>query len=245
MPTLVWRVVSAEPAVPGPVVSSSGVAPPAVSSKRGRKKRKGKINRAEVATSATKKLRATSKRDLPTGVYQNPTGKFQSKIYWDGKLRHIGTFDTLEQASTAYTTVRKDIDNAKLSSCGADQVVAIFDEAQKKAVEAVGGIIPKNRFVPGERGLPRGVQKTSSGKFQARISWGYKNCGYKNRRIGTFDTPKQASAAYVSVRRDLDAAKLLMLSADDVSAVFETANKKALETVEAQRYRWKVAASLR
>ena len=138
MPTLVWRVVSAEPADPGPVV---------------RKKRK--INRAEVATSATKKLRATSKRDLPTGVYQLPTGKFQSKIYWDGKLRHIGTFDTLEQASTAYSTVRKDIDNATLSSCGADEAVAIFDEAQKKAVEAVGGIIPKNRFVPERSGGAR------------------------------------------------------------------------------------------
>ena len=155
-------------------------------------------------------------------------GKFRSQISLGGKGRYIGTFGTPEQASAAYESVRKDLEDADLSAFSAEEVDDMFNEAREKAAETVGGVVPKKMRPRSERGLPTGVYSASSGRYESSIGW-----GDKNRQIGTFDTPKQASAAYVSVRRDLDAAKLLMLSADDVCAVFETAKTKALEAVEA------------
>ena len=260
MPTLVWRVrpksgaaaaaaagarraaaaasaAAAVPAaaaapVPDPgasdfaaaaVPDSVQVAPPAVSSKRsakaaGGKKKKRKINRAESATAATKKSKATSERGLPRGVTKRSSGKFQSKIWCGGKNHNIGSFNTLEQASTAYMSVRKDLDDAKLLASDAGEAGALFDAARIKAIEAVGGT--------SERDLPRGVRKTPRGKFVSDIGW-----GDKTRYIGTFDAPEQASAAYASVRKDLEDAKLSAVGADEVDAMFDEAKKKALEAV--------------
>ena len=157
-------------------------------------------------------------RDLPTGVTKLSSGTFQSMTQWDGKTRTIGTFNTPEQASTAYLSVKKDIMNAKLSGLGADEVDAALDAAIKKAVEAVGGVTKK-------RDLPRGVRKTSSGKFIALT-----RLGGKDRHIGAFDTSKQASAAYVSVKKDLAGVKLSTLGVDEVDAAFDATKKKALES---------------
>jgi hypothetical protein len=162
------------------------------------------------------------KRELPKGVYKTPSGKYQSQMRFRGKTHNIGTFDSPEQASAAYMSVRKDLDGAKLSACGPDEVDAIF----KKAVEAVGGFAPKKR----DRGLPTGVYKLPSGKFQAKIQW----CG-KNRSIGAFDTPEEASAAYMSMKKDLDNAKLSAFGADKVDAILDAAKKKAFETVQSMK----------
>ena len=228
-------------AVPDPVVSATylprptasavaassapvQVARPAASSKRyahadGGKKRKRKKNPRAAATASTakKKSKVTSGRDLPQGVRKRPSGKYQSEIWW-GKTRSIGTFDTPEQASAAYMSARKDLDDAKLSAIGANEVDAIFDEAKKKALEAVGGFV--------SRDLPQGVMKKPSGKFQSRIMW-----GGKDRYIGSFDTPEQASAAYKSVKKDLEDANLSALGAGEVDATFDAAQTKALEAV--------------
>ena len=161
-------------------------------------------------------------RDLPRGVKKLPSEKFVSVIGWGGKARNIGTFNTPEQASAAYMSVRKDRDDAKLSTVGADEAKAMFDAAKKKAAETVGG------FALRKGDLPQGVQKLPSGKFQSKI-W----CGGKYRNIGTFDTPEQASAAYISVRKDLVDAKVSAISADEVDAIFDEARKKALEMVQA------------
>ena len=135
-----------------------------------------------------KRAKATAERDLPTGVQKTSSGKFQARIKC-GKTRRIGLFDAPEQASAAFLSVRKDLRDANLSAVGADEVEALFDAAQKKAVEAVGGNLPKKRS---KRDLPKGVSKLPSGKFQSRIMR-----GGKKRHIGTFDNPEQASAAYV------------------------------------------------
>ena len=250
MPTLVWvyrpksgtigaagvdsaRKAEAAAAVPDPVVTAAAaaaavpdsvhVALPAVSSKRCAdadcgKRKKRKINsRAAAATSATKTV-----RDLPRGVYKSRSGKFESMIRWGGKKRHIGTFDTPEQASAAHMSVKKGLDDAKLSVLSAVEVKDMFDEAKKKALESFGGLVPK------ERDLPIGVRKSSSGRFTSNIRWGGK-CRY----IGTFDTPEQASVAYMSARKDLDDAKLSALGADEAKATFDEARKKALEMVQA------------
>ena len=128
---------------------------------------------------------------------KKPSGKFTSAIWWGGKGRNIGTFDTPEQASAAMMSVKNDLDQAKLSAIGTDEADAIFDAVKTKAVGAVGASVPERRE------LPTGVGKLPSGRFQARIKF-----GGKNRYIGTFDTPEQASAAYISARKDLDDAKL-------------------------------------
>ena len=178
--------------------------------------------------SARKKVieAASSVRRLPQGVRKTGYGKFESIIWWRSKRkRYIGTFDTPEQASAAYMSVKKDLDDVNPWTLGADEMIdAIFDGAKKKALESFGG------FVSEERDLPTGVYKTKRGKFRSQIRW-----GDKKRHICTVDTPEQASSAYLSVKKDLDESKLLALSADEVNALFEAAKTKALEPFARER----------
>ena len=157
-----------------------------------------------------------AERKLPTGVRKLKSGKSQSQVWWGDKQRYIGTFDTLEQASAACMSVRNDLEDAKSSTLTTDEVNAVFVEARTKALEAVGGFVTRD--------LPLGVQKRSSGKFKAEISF-----GGKRRHIGTFENPEQASAAYMSVKKDLADAKLSVVGSDEVDAVFDVAKEKALE----------------
>ena len=232
-----------EAAVPDPVVSAAAaavpdgaatsvstvhadpvyVAFPAVSTKRpadGGEKKKRKS--AEAVTDAKKKSKATSERDLPTGVRKLRSGKYESRITWGDKTHYIGVFDTPEQASAAHLSVMKDRDDVELSALGAHEVNALFEAAKKKALEAVG-----ESKATSKRDLPQGVHsRKSPGKFVSMISW-----GNKVRYIGTFDTPEQASAAHLSVMKDRDDVELSALGAHEVNALFEAAKKKALEAV--------------
>ena len=158
-----------------------------------------------------RKPKATSER----GVRKKPSGKCSSMINWGGRDRYIGTFDTPEQASAAYISVRKDRDDVNLLAIGADEVDALFDAAKSKALESVGGSFTRK--------LPRGVYKLQSVNFGSSIWW-----GGKQRYIGTFDTPNQASAAYMSVMQDLSLADLSAVSAEGVDAAFDSAKKKAV-----------------
>ena len=65
--------------------------------------------RSGQATAAKKKS-----KELPPSVYETLSGKFQSRIHFGTKYRHVGTFDTPEQASAAFMSVRKDLWDAKL-----------------------------------------------------------------------------------------------------------------------------------
>ena len=159
-------------------------------------------------------------RDLPQDVQKVPSGNFTSVTRWGGKPRYIGTFDTRKQAAAAFESVRKDLDEAKLSGVCADEVNDFFEAAKTKALEAFGG------FVPWQRDVPRGVRKLPSGNYKAMTWW-----GGKNRYFGTFDTSEQASAAYKSVKKDLARAKLSGFGPDEVDVIFDAAQKKALESV--------------
>ena len=169
------------------------------------------------------------KRALPTGVRKLPYG-FEARLGWGGKHRRIGVFDTPEQASAAYMSVKKDLDDTDLSELGADEVDALFEAAKVKAAEAVGGAIPRKRRARGdhsqwaksERGLPTGVYKGWPGRFDCRINW-----SGKHRHIGTFDTPEQASAAFMSVRRDRARASLSVVGAEEADALLDAAKTKA------------------
>ena len=137
---------------------------------------------------------------------------------------YIGTFDTADQASAAYESVRKDLADSNLSVFAANEVDDMFDAAQKKAAETVGGVVPKKMRPRSERGLPTGVYNASSGRYESSIGW-----GDKNRHIGTFDTPEQALAAYISVKKDLVNADFSACEADEVDAAFGAAKKKAAD----------------
>ena len=119
-------------------------------------------------------------------------------------MRYIGTFDTPEQASAAYTLVRGELD--KNSSLASDDLNAVFEGAKARALETAGeGEAGHGRLrarTGKKGGMPRGVREDGPGRFVARIQYsGVKNSqGY----IGTFDTPEQASAAYSLVRNELD-----------------------------------------
>lgn len=63
-------------------------------------------------------------------------------------------------------------------------------------------------------------------KIKSVIAW-----GGKQRHIGVFGTPEQASAAYLSVKKDHDDAKLSGLRADAVNTLFEAARRKALDSL--------------
>ena len=191
------------------------------------------------ALKAVGESKATSKRDLPQGVHRKSSGKIVSMIRWGGKYRYIGTFDTPEQASAAHLSVMKDRDDVELSALGADEVDTLFDAAKQKAVKAeggfvrrkkklprVGGFIPRKRAKTSERDLYQGFYKTSSGKFISVVRW-----GGKLRDIGTFDTPEQASAAFMSVKKYLEDAKLSAFGADEVEAAFDAAKTRALKTL--------------
>jgi L-lactate utilization protein LutC len=171
-----------------------------------------------------------AKQDLPTGVYKMPSTrttssrKFSSLIDWGGKTRYIGSFDTPEQASAAYVSVKNALDEAKLSAATAEGDDAPFYAAQRKAVEAEGGIILQSN-TRSERSLPRGVKISVTGKAcAARIWW-----DDTTRQIGTFYTPEQASIAYLSVKEDLAGVKPSAIGADKAKSLFDAAREKAKE----------------
>ena len=187
----------------------------------------GTSNGSGVGTAAFASVGGSSakKRDLPRGVYMLHSGKCVSQLQWGGKLRYVGCFDTPAQASAAYVSVKKDLADVNLSTLSADDIDAAFDSANKKAMESVGGFIPRKKR-KSERDLPRGVYMLDSGKYVSQIQW-----GGKLRYVGCFDTPAQASAACMSVKKDLADANLSTLSADQVNTAFDAAKKKALESV--------------
>lgn len=47
--------------------------------------------------------------ELPMGVRNMASGKFQARIACNKKMIHLGTYDTPEQASAAYQTKRKEL----------------------------------------------------------------------------------------------------------------------------------------
>ena len=123
----------------------------------GRRKQKRKAN--FLVAAAAKKARVatwSNRRGLPKGVYKTIYGKYRAQMYWRGKNRTIGTFDSVEQASAACMSLRKDLGDAQmrfpshvvanddyrgrkdlagaiLTGPDADEAGALFDAAMKKA----------------------------------------------------------------------------------------------------------------
>ena len=66
-------------------------------------------NRLENLQIITNRLNVSKNivRDLPTGVYQKPSGRYSAKISFGYESYYLGTFDTIEEASNAYQEVIK------------------------------------------------------------------------------------------------------------------------------------------
>ena len=106
--------------------------------------------------------------------------KFKAVIWIDGKLQHIGTYDTAKEAAIAY-------DRAVLKANHSKTLLNFPDMVHNLDVE------PKRKRRKLSSTGYRGVQKTKNGKFSARIML---IKGERQTYLGSFDTAIQAAFAY-------------------------------------------------
>tara|TARA_R110001599_G_scaffold64929_1_gene183065 strand:+ start:1158 stop:1655 length:498 start_codon:yes stop_codon:yes gene_type:complete len=59
------------------------------------------LSNLQITTTRHNSIKDISSRSLPLGVYPNRS-KYKSSIHIEGKNVHLGTFDTIEEASMAY-----------------------------------------------------------------------------------------------------------------------------------------------
>ena len=89
-----------------------------------------------------KKKPAAGKVTLPRGVTVRPSGKWQCQIYYAGKSRYIGVFESREDACYAY-----EVGGQVLMTCNDpkdNEVDANINLARKAAFAGVGGNVAKN-----------------------------------------------------------------------------------------------------
>ena len=140
------------------------------------------------------------------------SGKWRTEISIAGKRKHIGYFSAHEEATAAFSFVRKALDGCGLSEMD-DGRFAVYENAKVKAIEAaiLGSSSNKTKGIHQER---------KSGRWVASIS-----IKGASKYIGTFDTSDEASAARQLVskalgyRRGHDSAEL--------ETLFQAAKTKA------------------
>ena len=71
-----------------------------------------------------------------------PSGKWQAQLYFAGKSRYIGVFDSREKAALAYEIAREHFQNKSGSSAGKD-TEAHVNAARKAAFEGVNENDPR------------------------------------------------------------------------------------------------------
>lgn len=81
------------------------------------------------------------------GVTMRPSGKWQAQLYFAGKSRYIGVFDTREKAALAYEIAREKLKSEKLNAEGgslnAKQTDNAVNAARKAAFEGVNERDPR------------------------------------------------------------------------------------------------------
>jgi len=76
------------------------------------------------------------------GVTMRPSGKWQAQMYFAGKSRYIGVFDTREKAALAYEIARAKLQKAKASNNNTEDAV---NEARKAAFDGVNEKDPRRK----------------------------------------------------------------------------------------------------
>ena len=97
------------------------------------------------------------KRKLPKGVYETPLGNYQVQVYYQGRSRCIGSFQTLEQATLASEIVRSMLEKDKgmhLSAKECERNIKLAKEAALKVED--GSISPQS----GKSGLQQAEKET-------------------------------------------------------------------------------------
>ena len=80
------------------------------------------------------------------GVTMRPSGKWQAQLYFAGKSRYIGVFDTREKAALAYEIAREKLKAEKLAEGGQmspKATEAAVNAARKAAFEGVNERDPR------------------------------------------------------------------------------------------------------
>jgi len=78
------------------------------------------------------------KGQLPRGVTMRPSGKWQAQLYYAGKSRYIGVFDSREKACLAYEISREVLKTDKGEDPKPSEIDANINLARKAAFAGVG-----------------------------------------------------------------------------------------------------------
>mmetsp|Transcript_20319 Transcript_20319/g.25025 ORF Transcript_20319/g.25025 Transcript_20319/m.25025 type:complete len:1028 (-) Transcript_20319:317-3400(-) len=111
-----------------------------------RKKSAATITAINAATGNKNDKAASLASAILRGVTMRPSGKWQAQLYYAGKSRYIGVFDTREKAALAYEIAREQLKADKSSSEGAmslKETEANVNAARKAAFEGVNEKDPR------------------------------------------------------------------------------------------------------
>jgi len=152
---------------------------------------------------------------LPQGVTAHGTS-YQVRVGYQGSMRHIGTFQTLEQATTANEIARSMLKKDKGLQLSAEECQQNIKLAKEAALTTA---MPDRK-----EKLPKGVRATTVGKYQVAV-W-YQG---RNSAIGTFQNLEQATLASEVVHNMLEKDKGLQLSTEECERNFKQAKEAALK----------------
>jgi hypothetical protein len=85
-----------------------------------------------------KQKKSDDKGSLPRGVTMRPSGKWQAQLYYAGKSRYIGVFDSREKACLAYEISREVLKTDKGEEPKSSEIDANINLARKAAFAGVG-----------------------------------------------------------------------------------------------------------
>jgi hypothetical protein len=137
------------------------------------------------------------KRRQPAGFYGVAANgkRWKAQICYGGKNRHIGTFDTKQEAALAYDREAREHSGKKRSnynSIEAAEEAAAEAEAEHTLVHGMGAEPKKRRQPSGFHGVI-----AEGRRWAARIYY-----GGKQHYISAFDTKQEAALAYDRAARE-------------------------------------------
>lgn len=120
------------------------------------------------------------------GVYPRTNGRWSAKVYFKGKSRYLGAFETAEDAARAH-------DMACVKFFGKTKAARMVNFPESLKAPAAMPVVrfSKRACKNGDGPCYCGVYPAGGGKFRAKI----RRDG-KTRYLGTFDTAKDAAVAY-------------------------------------------------